>query len=276
MSCKHKPIFKFSQLFARSPKHICQKCGAKIQLTPRFQTGLKAANALFIMIILFRAFSNKDADPNLEKFLINMAILFGMAAVYFLVIVLIVKYGPYEEIYEEAEESDGQEQPDKAQIAEADSHENQVDQAADLSEAGQNENYTDEQKQLIEMYAAYEKLAEEKQRAEADKPAKPSKPLPELPDCHHEPVPSWKNYIPSKMDFVCKNCGEQITFSASRKRSINLIFLAVMAIILMPNFMNDKVNFWQYLLITFGALVVATLIQIYFVKRWPMELKQTQ
>lgn len=274
MSCKHKPIFKFSQLFARSPKHICQKCGAKIQLTPRFQTGLKAANALFIMIILFRAFSNNDADPSIEKFMINMAILFGMAAVYFLVIVLIVIYGPYEEIYEETEEADEQAQADS--IIESETNVEQVEQTADKSENTQSEEYTDEQRQLVEMYAAYEKLAEEKQRAEADKPAKPSKPLPEMPACQHEVVPSWKNYIPSKMDFVCKNCGEQITFSASRKRSINLIFLAVMAIILMPNFMNDKVNFWQYLLITLGALVVATLIQIYFVKRWPMELKQTQ
>jgi len=274
MSCKHKPIFKFSQLFARSPKHICQKCGAKIQLTPRFHTGLKAANALFIMIILFRAFSNNDADPSVEKFLINMAILFGMAAVYFLVIVLIVIYGPYEEIYEETEDADEQAQADN--VIESETNVEQVEQTAEKSENAQSEEYTDEQRQLVEMYAAYEKLAEEKQRAEADKPAKPSKPLPEMPACQHEVVPSWKNYIPSKMDFVCKNCGEQITFSASRKRSINLIFLAVMAIILMPNFMNDKVNFWQYLLITLGALVVATLIQVYFVKRWPMELKQTQ
>ena len=274
MSCKHKPIFKFSQLFARSPKHICQKCGAKIQLTPRFQTGLKAANALFIMIILFRAFSNNDADPSVEKFLINMAILFGMAAVYFLVIVLIVIYGPYEEIYEETEDADEQAQADN--VIESETNVEQVEQTAEKSENAQSEEYTDEQRQLVEMYAAYEKLAEEKQRAEADKPAKPSKPLPEMPACQHEVVPSWKNYIPSKMDFVCKNCGEQITFSASRKRSINLIFLAVMAIILMPNFMNDEVNFWQYLLITLGALVVATLIQVYFVKRWPMELKQTQ
>lgn len=274
MSCKHKPIFKFSQLFARSPKHICQKCGAKIQLTPRFQTGLKAANALFIMIILFRAFSNNDADPSMEKFLINMAILFGMAAVYFLVIVLIVKYGPYEEIYEEADES--AEQVSSGNTINVKLNEDQADIESEESDEANTENYTDEQKQLIEMYAAYEKQAEEKQRTESDKPVKTSKPLPEMPQCHHEPVPSWKNYIPSKMDFVCKNCGEQITFSASRKRSINLIFLAVMAIILMPNFMNDDVNFWQYLLITLGALVVATLIQIYFVKRWPMELKQPQ
>lgn len=271
MSCKHKPIFKFSQLFARSPKHKCQKCGANIQLIPRFQTGLKVANALFIMIILYRAFSKNDVDPSVEKFLINMAILFGMAAVYFLVIVLIVKFGPYEEIYEDPEAAPEiiSEDIDRSEVE-------QLDSASDNTNEGQQAAYTEEQRQLIEMYAAYEKLAEEKRINEAEKPAKPSKPLPELPDCHHEPTASWKNYIPSKMDFVCKNCGEQITFSASRKRSINLIFLAVMAIILMPNFMNDKVNFWQYLLITLAALVVATLIQIYFVKRWPMELKQTQ
>jgi hypothetical protein len=38
--------------------------------------------------------------------------------------------------------------------------------------------------------------------------------------------------------------------------------------------MNDSVNFWEYLLLTLGALVVATLLQIFFVKKWPMELKK--
>lgn len=273
MSCKHRPIFKFGQLFARSPKHECERCGAKIQLTGPFQTGLKVANGLFIMIILLRAFSNKETDTSIETFVINMAILFGMALVYLLVISLIVKFGPYEEVYEEPEAI---EEAAAKNLETTENIDQQSDGQSEDSNTTQNEEYSEEQKQLIEMYAAYEKLAEEKQKEDAIKPAKESKPLPEMPDCHHEPIPSWKNYIPSKMDFVCKHCGEQITFSAARKRSINLIFLAVMAIILMPNFMNDKINFWQYLLITLGALVVATLIQIYFVKRWPMDLKQTQ
>lgn len=274
MSCKHRPIFKFSQLFARNPKHVCQKCDANIQLKSSFQTGLKVANALFIMIVLYRAFTNNDNDPSVERFLINMAILFGMALVYLIVIVLIVKYGPYVEVYEEPEEMIDQPETEiKLNFVEEDT---KTDDQSEVIPSSEADEYSEEQKHLIEMYAAYEKLAAEKQQEESAKTDNVSKPLLEIQDCHHEPVPSWKNYIPSKMDFVCKNCGEQITFSATRKRSMNLIFLAVMAVILMPNFMNENINFWQYLLITLGALAVATLMQIYFVKRWPMELKQTQ
>ncbi|MDD2374909.1 MAG: hypothetical protein PHQ55_06970 [Eubacteriales bacterium] len=266
MPCNHKPVFKFSQLFSRKPEYVCQKCGKKIQLIARFRNALRVLNALFIMIILFRAFNTTDAPTDLKSFWINMAILFGFAAAYLLVLILIVRFGPYEEVYDENEETES----DAPQSSDPDlSVSSSMDEATDESE--ENSSYTEEQKQLMEMYAAYEKQAVEKEQKQPDRP---SKPLPEVPECKHEPVATWKNYIPSKMDFVCKNCGEQITFTASRKKSINLIFLAVMAIILMPNFMNDSVNFWEYLLLTLGALAVATLLQIFFVKKWPLELKK--
>jgi hypothetical protein len=268
MSCRHKPIVKFKHLFARNPEYSCRNCDVRIELKSSFKTILKVINALFLMIVVFRAFKGSGADGTLEGMLVSMGIIVAMAAGYLLFVYLIIRYGPYEEVQEEPE-------PAEASVENIEAGADTSGQSSELTtDDVQEQNYSEEQKQLMEMYAAYEKLAREKEAAEGKADLKPSEPLPEAPPCNHVPVKSWKNYMPSKMDFECQNCGEKITFSATRKRSMNLIFLAIMVIILMPSFSNFSMEFWKYSLLTLLALVIATIFQIYFVKKWPMELKK--
>lgn len=230
---------------------------------------MRVINALFLMIVILRAFRNTGIDGTMEGFLSSMGIILAMAAGYLLLNYLIIRFGPYEEVYV-ADETESSPEDQSTQEA--------IDAASAADDSQQTEENTsdlnEEQKQLVEMYAAYEKLAQEREAREGLKPPKDIKPLPEIEECQHLPVKSWKNYMPSKMEFVCQNCGEKITFSTSRKKSMNLMFLAVMAVILMPNFFNDNINFWQYMLLTLGALAIATLMQVYFVKKWPLETKK--
>ena len=269
MSCRHTPIVKIKHLFARKPEYVCRDCDARIELKAPFKTALKVVNAIFLMIVVYRAFKGNGADGTLEGLMVSMGIIVAMAAGYLLLMYLMIRFGPYEEVYEEPdpEESTDTSLPDKTDIS---------DQSSELAdnETVDDQNYTEEQKQLMEMYAAYEKQAREKEAAEGKLVQQESEPLPDLPECNHVPVKSWKNYMPSKMDFVCQHCGEKITFSASRKRSMNMIYLAVMVIILMPSFSNFSMEFWKYSLLTLLALAIATVFQVYFVKKWPMELKK--
>lgn len=269
MSCRHTPIVKIKHLFARNPEYICRDCNARIELKGAFKIAIRVINALFLMIVVYRAFKGSGGDGTIEGFLISMAIIIAMAVGYILLMYLITRYGPYEEIEEELEID---ETPDSEMTKDADITSQSLLSGKD--ETIENQDYTEEQQQLMEMYAAYEKQALEREAAQNEIVQKENKPVSEPSVCKHVIVKSWKNYIPSKIDFTCQKCGEKITFSASRRRSMNLVFLAVMVIILMPSFSDFGMKFWKYSLLTLLALAVATLFQIYFVKKWPMEIKK--
>ncbi len=259
MSCKHQPIFHFKMLFARKPQYICRHCGANLEMAPQFKSISRVANMVFIAIMFLKALnSGKTVDPDqtvVVRLAIDMGILVGIAAAFLLFQIAIFKFAKYQES-----------QPEEAAPPK---------DSTDVKEAEKPE-YTAEQLELIAMYEAIEKKArlEAGQEESSVQPAAAEKP-PEVDVCVHEPAPSWKNYIPSRYDFVCRHCGKPIVFTAKIKRSMNMVFLAIMFLVLMPNFMNQNIDILKYSLLSLLVLALGTAAQYFYVKKGQFVLKQT-
>lgn len=253
MTCRHQPIFKFKSLFAQKPQYTCKHCGAAIELTPQFKTVSRIINIALIAAMALMIFnSNNITIAGLPPLVSYLGTVFLLLVIYLLLTVLLIKFGRYQEI-ETIEEPAA------------------LDENATPVEKPQ---YSAEQLEIMAMYAQIEKQA----RGESgDETLPDTSVVPEVAavedTCKHQPVASWKNYIPGKFEFVCMNCGKPIVFHANVKRNINLLFLVVMALIMMPNIMNTDISMWIFGLYTLLALAISIVIQFYFVKRGKFDLK---
>lgn len=253
MTCRHQPIFRFKSIFAQKPQYTCRNCGAAIELTPQFKMVSRVINIALIAAMALMIFnSNQISIAGLPPLVSYLGTVFLLLLVYILLTILLIKFGKYQEI-------EAVEMP-----AAINENEPPVEKPQ----------YSAEQLEIMAMYAQIEKQARGESGDET------------LPDtssvqeekaaedtCEHLPVASWKNYIPGKFEFVCSNCGKPIVFHANIKRNINLLFLVVMALILMPNIMNTDISMWIFGLYTLLALAISIVIQFYFVKKGKFNLK---
>lgn len=136
--------------------------------------------------------------------------------------------------------------------------------------------YTPEQIELMEMYAALEHqaMADTPKEFAAEKKTEVIQETVE-DNCVHKPVKSWKNYVPSKVEFICTNCGKPITFPPAKKKSMNLLLLVVISFVLMPSIFNLKMEYWTFGLLTLLSLVLGIAIQYFFVSRSDFCLKNS-
>lgn len=258
MTCKHHPRSQIKLIFARKPQYVCRVCGEPIEMARQTRNLNRVMNTVFVALLLFKALSTGRGEPSVRQMLIDFGILLGMVLLYVLAFFLLLRFGQFEETVP-AEAAPAEEPP-----------------AEELPPAAAKPQYTQEQLDLMALYDAYEKQAgaegtasPTRQDRVADQPPMAH---PEAA-CAHVPAKNWKNFIPSHYDFTCANCGQKITFGIRTKRSMNMAFLGVMVVILMPTFNNFNIKFWQYALLTLGTLLVASVVQYVFVRKGPFELK---
>jgi hypothetical protein len=254
MPCQHKPVLNFKILFARAPNYTCKFCGVAIEREQKFKNISKTLNFIFVAAIIIKAMDNSGGtQAGWNGLLLNVGIILGIGLIYILLHTLLIYYSTYQEIA----------------AAEA----SQPDPAMDEPPA-EKPQFTPEQLEIMAMYEALEKQARLDAGQDPEIRQTPvENPQPAAAACTHQPVASWKNYVPSHFDFVCANCGQPIVFAAGQKKSMNMIFLLITFLIIMPNIMDQSISFWQFGLYTLLALMVSTAIQIYFVKKGRFELK---
>ncbi len=304
MSCNHEPHIKIKLLFARKPVYICRHCGETIELIAKLRNINRILGAVFVAVLLFKALSTGKGEPSVRRIIIDLSIMVGMILFYLVVEYLLLRFGKYETVEPDepapgpagvADEAAGRQasasQADQATVQAPAATLGQSAAARDGSgpDAAPTQ-YTQEQLDLMAMYAAYERQAQT--NAESARPgqagqsgksapagqhssAAANQPGPQVETCAHVPVKSWKNYIPSRYDFVCARCSQPITFNTRTKRSMNMAYLAIMALILLPTFNNQAINFWQYGLLTLAAFAIATVMQLFFLKKSTYVLKST-
>ena len=252
MTCHHQPIFNIKFIFSQKPKYICRNCGAAIEMTAQFKTISRVINIALVAVMVLMVFNSSQITvAGLSPIVSYMGAIFIIVLIYMLLSILLIKFAKYQEI--EAEETP----------AAHEEQETPIDKPQ----------YSAEQLEIMMMYAQIEREA----RGESDTESLPDvsivqeKAAEEI--CEHQPVPGWKNYIPGKFEFVCANCGKPIVFKATIKRNINLLFLVIMVLILMPNIMNTDISMWIFGLYTLRALAISIVVQIYFVKKGKFDLK---
>lgn len=253
MTCRHQPIFNFKSIFVQKPQYKCRHCGAAIEMTSTFKLINRTVNIALIAVMALMIFnSNQYSIAGLSPLVSYMGTVLLAILIYLLLTVLLLKFGKYQEIEGAAEPAASEE----------------IEPSLDKPQ------YSAEQLEIMAMYEQIEN------QARGETGAEPRPVVSDMPDekaaeevCEHVPSATWKNYIPGRFEFVCVNCDKPIVFKASIKRNINLLFLVVMALILMPNMMNTDVSMWIFGLYTLLALVISIAIQFFFVKRGKFDLK---
>ena len=256
-SCDHKPQFKIKTMFARKPQYICRNCGEKIEMTKTYRNISRGLNGVLVALLFLVAMNsgkgNVAGSINWNQMMIDFGTMIGIAALYLLLQILLFRFAKY-------------------QLAPVPEVQAPVEEAK--AEDGQKPQYTPEQLEIMEMYAAAERqaLIDAGQDPETVQVIEKIE-EPVVDTCVHKPTKNWKNYIPTKFDFTCDNCGKPISFPPAIKKNVNMLLLVVTFLILMPNFMNAKVAFWQFGLLTLLVLVIGIAIQFFFVKRGRFILK---
>lgn len=257
-SCDHKPQFGLRTIFNRMPQFICRNCGEKIKMTKTFQTSTRIINGVLVAILFLVAMNsgkgNVSGTPNWNQIAVEVGIMIGVVAFYLFLQILLFRFAKYE-----LEPIQEMKDPFEEKNAEA---------------IVNNPGYTPEQLEIMEMYAAAERqvlidAGKDPETVEVAKKIEESV----VDSCVHKPTKTWKNYIPTKFDFVCEKCGNPIVFPPAIKKKMNILLLAVMLLILMPSSINLSVAFWKNSLLTLLVLAIGIAIQFFFVKRGPFILK---
>ena len=111
-----------------------------------------------------------------------------------------------------------------------------------------------------------EKYKSGKKDSETPKTVKISeKPIVDV--CIHIPARTWKNYNPTRSDFICAKCCKPISFTPETKTNVNVLTLVLSILILLPIIISDKVDPWKIGILALLVLTAAISIQLYFVKR---------
>lgn len=261
--CNHHPIFQARMLFSSRVNYVCKNCGAQLEMTPRFKIINRVLNGLTIGGLAYLVLTGNVLNPTAGTgssstyFLSMGAIIVAFVALQ----TLLILFGQFQEIETKDLPSGTPNQTD------ADTQENAVEEKPQ---------YTKEQLELMELYEFYAKKEREENESNPDyvaPAAAAAVPEPEEDLCEHVPAKNWKNYVPGVYDFKCEHCGKVITFSASRKRKLNLILLGCSTVVLMASFSNMSMPFWQLMLLALGVLIVCSGVQYFFVKNSTFERK---
>ncbi len=260
--CDHKPHFNFKTLFSRLPQYECRSCGDKIRMTKIFRTVSRIINGVVLAAVVLVAFNpggrNENGSVNWVSAAVNIGIIIGIMLLYLLIQILLMRFARFEtEPVPDEQEPAG----DIVGVPETETPE-------------ETQEYSPEQLEIMERYSALEK------RAAADA-AKDNEIVTAAVDsngsetdaCIHEPSKTWKNYIPSKFDFTCGKCGSPIVFAPAVKKKVNIFLIVVVFLILMPASINMSIEFWKFGLLSLLTLIIATTIQVIFVRRGPFILK---
>ena len=287
MTCKHTPRFSLKVLFARNPQYVCRRCGVPLEMTSATRTTNRVLNSLLVAAMIFKVLKGSSQKASLLAMAMDFGVLLLFILIYFIAFFLMLQFGKFVEKEPAEEEQAGQgassataNQAAPATLAANAALEKPADSANEAKPQ-----YTQEQLDLMALYKSYAQ-EEDQDKASAGTPeAAPgqintdSQAAPVLQaqihdqDCVHEPVKSWKNYIPTNFNFVCAKCGQPITLTAQGKKSINIAIMAVIFVILMPSFMNNNINSLEYAGLTLLAFLVATLIQFIYLRKARFEIR---
>ena len=254
-SCNHHPIFQTKLLFSRNPKYICKNCGVSIDMTPRTKMIGKLTNGLTIGVLVYMALNSGGTRTGETTSLLSyFGIMFGIIVVYLFLQALLLSFGSFQEIEVKGTPED-------------------TADGTDPEPEEPKPQYTQEQLELMALYESYAKKARDEGEEDPSSSVFSEAAVPEADTCEHTPAKTWKNYIPGVYDFKCEHCGKTITFSAARKRKLNLVLLAFASVVLFTSFSNQNIPFWGFSLMTLGVVVVCSGVQYFFVKNSIFETK---
>lgn len=265
MTCSHKAAFHIKLLFASKPRYTCKECGAELEMTPGTKKVSKILNAVFIAALVYTAFQSSSGHAGETSWMVGyFALLGGMILAFFLLQVLILLFGKFEEVIPVEEP--------EPEVKSADAAE---PQAADKQSQGSgNSQYTSEQLELMALYDYYAKKNGE-EAGTADSSSGPAIVSAEKEEdtCEHVPAKKWTRFVPGKYDFVCEKCGKPITFTPEQKKRLNSVLMIFSFLVLIISFQDMTMPFWQFSLIVLATLAVCTGVQYFFVKRGKFMLK---
>ena len=252
-SCDHHAIPNMGVLFSRIPHYVCRTCGAKIEMTPQTRRIGLVVRILFYALLLFTALFGKDIFPGPNATTISLSVMGGIILCFAILQMVLLRYG-------------------KFQAAAPD-----IAGTADTPETVAKPQYTPEQLELMALYDSYVEKNAPVREEDLNPPAPvEAAPLPMHIDCDHVPAKSWKNYVPSVYDFTCEKCGKRITFSAERKKRLNLILLAFSGVMILSSFTLKNLLMGEFIAIFAATIVICIGVQYYFVKKSTFEEKELE
>jgi predicted nucleic acid-binding Zn ribbon protein len=253
MPCKHRVVFHFNMLYRRKIEYTCRNCGAPVEMKKQWKNLSRIMNIIFVAILIYWSMSYGNETTGSHGILTFIGVIVAIGVVYFIVYVFLVKIASYEALPVKADDL--------------------VDTENVVNRAN-NPEYTQEQIEIMEMYAEIEKKARSGEMQHSDdKQIQINEMRPELDPCFHKPARCWKNFIPSRYEFTCSRCGKIISFSKGQKKRMNMIFMLVVIIILMPLFTDSRINFWQFGLFSLLTLAISSIIQYVYIRRGHFEIK---
>ena len=273
-SCNHHPTFRIKMLFSRTTVYICKNCGVELEMTAQTKMISKIINALTIGVLVYLAlngnFSKTETGTGTNGMILYFAAMAGIVVAYLALQALLMTFGKFDEVESVQQAADSSE-TDDTEATDAGS-----EPKSDTESAAGKSQYTPEQLELMALYEFYAKLDRDEN---GENPGNTNMPaaeatVPEEDTCEHVPAKNWKNFIPGVYDFKCDKCGKVITFSAARKKRLNLILLAFSTIILMASFTRQDIPFLAISLMAVGVVIVCSFVQYFFVKNSVFEIKK--
>ncbi len=258
----HKPTLKFGDLFKTTGKFTCEVCEEPIVYTKPWYIANRVWYYIFFAFLIYTVLNNRSVTS--EAMLLNFAMIIGALVIYLLGAALINRKGAFE-IDEKMIAALAAKQTEESGVAAPEETSAQAEEAV-LSE---------EQAELQALYQHYARLnaeangetVAEASTGDAASDSIAAEVLPLADTCEHELVSTWKNFVPGMMEFTCAHCGTKLTFPAELKKRINMIFLAISLVMIIPMMNFEKVSFLAFVGLTLLVLVLATLMQVYLVKR---------
>lgn len=282
---RHRYDISFGSLFKRRPVYTCSECGQKLKPIKVVEIiNLFLFYGLIIGIVLspdFKEMFQGDMRQTLS--------IFGKFAIYLVVYLvirfLLARFAPLEAVQEPIKKKTAEELRVEAEAK-------QAEQAAAEAKAAERE-------ALQAMYREYEeaaRAAESDDAADADADgetttAEPAagttevgataeeagaevtsaRPTPQAQACRHRLKESWKNYIPGKQMFYCRECGEPLKLSKAQNNIVMMAFLVSFIMFLWRDLTNFQVSWGQYFAKVGLVIGITTVVQAIIIHTHPLD-----
>jgi|GEM_PF-3843516 len=269
-TCDHKAKFSIRQVFSRVPEYTCKKCGETVSMAPKTRAILQLVNVIFIVLLVAVAIGGSQIGYGMEGFVLYFIGMVIVLALFMLTNALVTMYGTFLDI---AGPGASSREPTDTKKTET-----PVDASG----------FTEEQRHIRELYESYAKKNEgtgdDAPNANESNPttyasgsgrstsAMPAKEHVQEDLCEHKPRMTWRAFLPGNNEFICEKCEAAIVFQEDRKRILNIILIVISFIALAMSFNQQLVDMTMLIIAAVIALVLATIIQLIFIKTSRFEL----
>lgn len=264
---EHRPAFKLGELFKTNGRYLCQSCQEPITYAKPWNVIGKVWYYVFFAFLIYSVLNQKA--PSMEAMVQNFAMIIGALLIYLAGAAFINRRGVFEIDERTIRENEARAAQRNGIAAEK--------SAAAAEEAAE---LTAEQEELQALYKHYEQLNAEQVAAEnaalgltadategsTDAEIAVANAQPAVA-CEHELAPSWKNFVPGMMEFKCAKCDAKLGFPEDLKKRINMIYMAMSLIMIIPMMNFERVSFLAFLGLTLIVLIVAGVLQYFLLKR---------